>query len=366
MTLSATAPLIEAVRDTNADLDFYPRYFQGPVLNSLGCYGVMHQDEGLFEIPRAVGATLLHVVRLAIDAGIDLISPGKAFRRWLDKIPFHLDTLPHILEGIVNLHKFRRGAFGVTFPPAVAREMEMTLWFDIIIAINGAPMREQVLKKMVKIGDRLVVMSCCECGERLPAFFFLSDVVARRDEFRICHGCQLLQYLDAMFWDMARHKRDIANTLWDYGRIQDLSVLLDGLSPVGPTVYPHRLRVARRQAKKLDERIKTNERDHLRLEDEIAALRAQVAGMPPFDELMDIEEDIRCKRKQLTTIKTRLGIAQWRGDNGEFIKGRSSSWQQQIAMYRATVDMETGKLQNNGPYELRSKENFLRDCNGFW
>ena len=366
MTLSAASPLIEAVRDTNVDLDFYPRYFQGPVLNSLGCYGVIHQNEGIFDIPRAVGATLLHVVPLAIDAGIDLVSPGKAFRRWLDKIPFHLDTLPHILEGIINLHKYRHGDFGETFQPRVTREMELTLWFDIIIAINGAPMREKDLKRLTKIGDRLVLMSCCECGEKLPAFFFLGDMSARPDEFRICYGCQLLQYLDSMFWDMTRHKRDITNELWDYGRIQDLSVLLDGLSPVGPTIYPPRLRAAKRRAKKLDDRVRTNERLILRLEDEIEALKARVAEMPSFEVLMDLEEAIKENRRQLSTVKTRLGKAQWCSENGEHIGGHQSvSWQQQIALYRADIDLEKGRLQNNGPYELQSQDHYSRDCNGF-
>ena len=380
LTLSATASLIESVRDANIarteqgnttrlDIDFYPRYFQGPVTDSLGCYGAIHQDEGLFDLPRALGATLLHVVPLAADAGLDLITPGRAFRRWLDKIPFRLDTLPHILEAIMNLHAFRRGTFEELsgdrrLPAPLVCEMGLTLWFDVIVAVNGAPMREDELQRMVTSFSRdyPVLMGCRNCGQELPAYFYESELGARRADQRVCHGCQLLNYLDNIFWDMARRKRDVAAAIWKHGLVRDLSVLLDG----GGANPSRRLNAARREARNLDNEIRANERDRPRLEGEIAELRARVAELPPFDELMELEEEIRHRKGQLATVMTRLGLAQWRGDDGTYVPTATASWQQRIAAYRAALDMESGRLQNNGPYGLSSRENFARDCNGYW
>ena len=384
LTLSATSPLIEAMRDTNTtragqgnttrvDLDFYPRYFQGPVDGSLGCYGAVHQDEGLLDLPRAITATLLHVVPLAADAGLDILSPGRAFRRWLDKIPFQLDTLPHILEGIMDLCAFRRGAFGDMgngdLPEGLVSDMELTLWYDVIVAVNGAPMREKVLRRMMTSANKVcpALMVCSECGEQLPAYFYQAEFGARRDDSRVCHGCQLLHYLDTIFWDMARYKREVAAALWNRGRVQDLGVLLDGFAPAGrPATYPRRFLAALRRARNLDDQVRTNEQARPQLESEIAARRARVAEMPPFDELMDLEDQIRDLRRRLAIVKARLGAAQWCGENGVYVPGLTVSWQRRIAAYRADLDLESGRLQNNGPYTLRSRENYARDCNRYW
>lgn len=395
MTFGNTSTLIEVVRYVNRDraahgittrlnLDFYPRYFQGPITGSLGCFGAVPHDEGTLEIHKSVIATLLHVIPMATAAGIDLLKPGKAFRRWLDKLPLHLDTLPCILEAIMNLISYRNGAYGdvSSFDAQTKCNMEMTLWVDIIVATNGAPMREEVLKPTMisELKENEVILySCRDCGEELPRWFFREDYADRRDEYRVCRGCQLVWFLNQHAYNMHRRKRDIANMLWESGLILDVPTLMGGpiqlnnngtlaaamhnLPAPGAPAINHRLRQARRWARTFNRAYFQDQRQVGYLENRVRLLRIQrdsfVGGSP---EMWQNDADLELAKQQLTMLRIRVGRGQFAPDPQREL---ALSWQKLIDSFRSVVAMGTGQLVNKGPRPTLNTAAFGVDCVGF-
>ncbi len=397
MAFGQTGPLVEAIRGVNIDraamgketrlaVDFYPRYFQGPIYDSAGCFGVMPMDEGGVVIPMAVVATLLHVIPMAVEAGIDLLSPGKAFRRWLDKIPFHLDTLPHILEGILNLCDFRNEVHCPMdgLPAPARRDMELTLWADIIVATKGAPMRQSELFNVLMIDGELKLKHCRDCEEDLPAYFFKGVMMGRPSRYSICHGCELAQYAEVTDqYDMRQRKNEIARQLWGLGKITDVRMLMCGLprpggggggggggaasGGAGPGPGrdpPATLRGAKARVRRLARVYEANQHRIAALRDAVLPdLRRRLGRQaPPHGAAAaGVERQIALAARDLAAARVRNGRGQLRLPPGE---GSAASWQQLIAEYRGTLAVAGGRLANNGPYALRSTANYVRAAYG--
>ncbi|KAK7757934.1 hypothetical protein SLS62_000312 [Diatrype stigma] len=395
MTFGDTSMLLKAVRDANLyrfkkdnktrlDVDFYPRYFQGPILGSLGCFGVIPHDEGKLDIPRAVVAGLLHLIPLAVSANIDILTPGKAFRRFLDKLPFPIDTLPYILDAILNLVDYRKGRHGdlATLMPEQKHDMEMTLWIDIIVATNGGPIREKVLKAALvsRLDDkRIILYRCKDCEEDIPKWFYTDTCADRRHEFRVCHGCQMVAYLAQHHYNMHVRKREIADRLWDYGQIADVRTLMGAplianndqtlaatmhnLVAPGSRQLNHRLRLAKAWVRHLQNHYYQDQARIVELEKRIADMKALAGTLTGNDpELWDAEDEIKAAKKELVLVRIRVGRGQWDPRAGS---GLAVSWQRLIDEYRGKIAVATGQLVNSGPYSLMNKDSFARDCTGW-
>ena len=359
----ATKELIEVVRCENEDrnahqiqeleFDFYPRYYQGPLRGSLGCYGVVWSDEGFLDTTRAVVAALLTVIPLARSAGIDLLRPGKSFRLWLDKLPFKHRTLPYILDAILRIDDFLHGS-SRAMAPTTRDTLLMTLWADIIIMMNGVSMSEATLVKIQTPKDLSSnwLLTCCVCLAPLPSIFFRSDIAARDSDTRICHGCQLFAYLngEGHNYNSLHMKRHAASTLWDHGKIETVQQLFDPNGELYENGEPRfvveaRLAsdaIARRRAYGIPRELvqAQEEFDELKKQD-----RTRAFGSNEITKLLDQAET------RIQAIKAELGVAQIApGTEAQPRAPAATSWQDNIRWYMSTVDEERGRLKVVGPY----------------
>ncbi|RYP65978.1 hypothetical protein DL771_008025 [Monosporascus sp. 5C6A] len=381
LALEAVVPLLEIITEVNqrrqernaapVNLDFAPRFFQGPIVNGK-CYGVIPYDEGTTDTQRAMVPILMKAINMALDTGINLVRPGTAFRRYLEKIPFKLDTLYQILEAIHNIRDYKNGLHGdlTKLSEAEKREMETALWYDLIIATNGKCMGEPELRKILMLNDSIALMDCRDCGQSLPVTFYRGEVAARRAEYRICHGCELADFLSRHQYNMRQPKGELAMEMWDSGKIQDLATLLrrpsaqtsgilaGNLATPNGRGLPHEpedsdswLNRMKDLGKKLDKTNAESQYIIAKSEAEVEKLRLLQAerGTKDYMEFAYRETRIRDLVERIQAHMVFLGLAQIQQLPGESL---ATNWQDHIENYRETLRRQWGGWFNNGPYAL--------------
>ncbi|KXJ91414.1 hypothetical protein Micbo1qcDRAFT_175624 [Microdochium bolleyi] len=341
-------------KKTSLVLDFYPRYYQGPRTGSQGCYGVVWSDEGFVDTIRAVTAVLITLIPLARQAGVDLLRPGKAFRLWLDKLPFRHRTLPHILDAILRLIDL--DATQIEKTSSTERDvLLMTAWVDIIIALNGQSMSENALEKIMSPREvgRSWLLNCSCCEGLFPSIIFKADIVDRDDHTRICHGCQLLAYLNgtAHNYNSLNMKVQAAAYLWNDGEIDDICKLYNPQpEDTAENGEPSRIVEARLAACDIAQRRAVGIPQELaQAETALEALNSQEVNRS-FGSNADTD-----KRDQVETwcqsLRAELGTGQISpGTAAQPRPPAAASWQENIRWYMATADEEAGRLQISGPY----------------
>ncbi|CAJ2500288.1 Uu.00g031410.m01.CDS01 [Anthostomella pinea] len=224
MHLGTTADLMELVGGLNQlkkgeavsiKLDHTPWFFKGPrpgVTELKRTYGVLPQDEGKIEIKSAVAAYLVRIWRQCEKFDMNFFAVGTAFRAYLERVPFELATLPCILKAIVNLKDLEKGRFGQV-NAETHTAMHKTLLFDLLVAVEGKSMELPDLEKLLCIRGRIVLMECIECHESLPASFYTKQMAERRPEYRLCKGCQMVDYLDRHCWDFNEFRVELAQQI---------------------------------------------------------------------------------------------------------------------------------------------------------
>ncbi|RYP49548.1 hypothetical protein DL768_004750 [Monosporascus sp. mg162] len=382
LTLEAVIPLLKIITEANQrrqernaaplNLDFSPRFFQGPIVNGK-CYGVIPYDEGTIDTQLAIVPIIMKAINMALDTGINLVRPGTAFRRYLERIPFKLDTLYHILEAIHNIRDYKNGLHGdlTTLSEAQKLEMETALWYDLIIATNGKCMDESKLRKILMLNNSIALMDCGACGQSLPSNFYRQEVAARRAEYRICHGCELAEFLSRHQYNMRQLKGELAMKMWDSGKIQDLATLLRRPSAQTSGILADKLatRNGRNQpeaqeswldrmkglGEKLDKANAESQYIIAKSENEVERLRLlQVKrGTRDYIEFAHHEARIRVLVERIQAHMLFLGRAQIQRQPENSV---ATNWQDQIMNYRETLKRQWSGWFNNGPYALAGDE----------
>ncbi|RYP12538.1 hypothetical protein DL765_007274 [Monosporascus sp. GIB2] len=385
LTFEAVIPLLKIVTEANqrrqdlnrapVNLDFSPRFFQGPMANGK-CYGVVPYDEGTINTQKAMVPIIMKAVNMALDAGINLVRPGTAFRRYLEKVPFKLDSLYQILEAIHNIRDYKTGLHGdlTKFSEAEKLEMETALWYDLIIATNGKCMEESNLRKSLMLNNSIDLMDCRDCGQSLPPSFYRVEVAARRAEYRICHGCELADFLKRHQYNMRQPKGELAMEMWDSGKIQDLATLLRHPSAQTSGILASNLatRNGRDQpdaanssrswldrmkhlGEELDNVNAKKQRSIAEAEDEVEKLRLLQTkrGIRDFFDSQRRENKIQDLEKHIHSNMVILGRAQVQRRPGESV---ATNWQDSIEGYRKSLKDQLCRWRNNGPYALAGDE----------
>ncbi|RYO95560.1 hypothetical protein DL764_007657 [Monosporascus ibericus] len=378
LTLQAVIPLLEIITEANqrrqernaahVNLDFSPRFFQGPMVNGK-CYGVIPYDNGTINTQKATVPIIMKAINMALDTDINLVRPGTAFRRYLEKIPFKLDTLYHILEAIHNIRDYKNGLHGglATLSEDQKLEMETALWYDLIIATNGKCMDESKLRKILMLNNSIALMDCRDCGQSLPSNFYRGEVVARRAEYRICHGCELADFLSHHQYNMRQPKGELAMKMWDFGKIQDFTTLLRRPSTQASGILAGSLatRNGRDQRdapetwldrmKGLGEELDkaSAQRQHIiaKAEDKVEKLRLlQVkSGTRDYIKSQLRENSIQDLVERIQVNMLLLGRAQTQRRPENSV---ATNWQDQIMNYRESLREQWSKWLNNDPYAL--------------
>ncbi|KAI5918322.1 hypothetical protein F4810DRAFT_595188 [Camillea tinctor] len=236
--------------------DFTPMYY-GAARNPrfrTGEHGVVPNDEGFLDTPRAVVAKLCRVSRLCDDNDIPgFLTPGTGFRAYLERLPLRFGSLPPILEALATVWDIEHGRHHAVvvdpsssssdgndreeeeepvFPPIVGeviecgarpivsprvvREMQLTAWRDLVIALRGASLDRRYLDGMLlwAPGGEIALHRCAFCDTRMPVCFFREDMLARRPHQSMCHGCQMDAYLDRQVNAYYQARRLIAQRIF--------------------------------------------------------------------------------------------------------------------------------------------------------
>ncbi|RYP66237.1 hypothetical protein DL769_006081 [Monosporascus sp. CRB-8-3] len=381
LTLETVIPLLGIITEANqrrqernkapVNLDFSPRFFQGPIVNGK-CYGVIPYDEGTIDTQLAIVPIIMKAINMALDTGINLVRPGTAFRRYLEKIPFKLDSLYQILEAIHNIRDYKNGLHGdlTKLSDVEKREMGTALWYDLIIATNGECMEEPKVRDILMLNGLITLMDCRDCGQNLPANFYRREVAARRADYRICHGCELADFLSLHKYNMRQEKGNLAMKMWDYGKIQDLATLLRHPSAQASGILASNLatRNGRDQpdapessrswldrmkglGEELDMASVESQRIIVESEDEVEELRLLQAQRRIRDYFGSSEREtrIRVLEKRIEANMLVLGRAQTQQLPGNSV---AANWQDRIKDYRESLKAPPARWRNNGPYAL--------------
>ncbi|ORY55467.1 uncharacterized protein BCR38DRAFT_124698 [Pseudomassariella vexata] len=159
------------------------------------------------------------LIPYAKEHSIDLISRGKGFRLWLEKMPFVPGTLPWILEDIHHIMDFEKdGAKQAKafYPRADQHElreelldsMKRTVWYDLVISTLGKPLKADILESH---GFSL----CHICGLELYDGFFEREMLSRSLLTRCCKGCSLIAILNMENHNFLQLKSEVAQSLFE-------------------------------------------------------------------------------------------------------------------------------------------------------
>ncbi|KAI1426776.1 hypothetical protein F5Y12DRAFT_712929 [Xylaria sp. FL1777] len=259
LTLGDTQPFLVAINDINENraklnrphiaADFTPFYYKGPPYKPdgtghVGEYGIVPEEKVWLDSTHAVTAQLLGIRDLCHKGYQDFFTPGTGFRSFLDRLPVR--TMASILKCIEAIHDYKRNKHhsGVGVPhwcrtgthyshghdkrPLISEEMkhamEVTLWQDLIISCNGRPVLQKKLNDFIILRGKFKLTHCVECNTDMPACFFMANILARRAEYVLCHGCQLGIHLSKHNWRLYKERRDLAERIFKGRRSKELSL----------------------------------------------------------------------------------------------------------------------------------------------
>ncbi|KAH8205005.1 hypothetical protein TruAng_000888 [Truncatella angustata] len=361
ISLHEVREIIQAIGKTNElrikarkpllDLDIAPRFHQGPIDGRNGSYGVTHSDPTLYcdwntDVGRAIGASIVSLMRQAEKAGIQLCQPGKAFRLWLDKLPLDLYQAENLCVTAANFLQNEKKrwdwAHEVYCSPgderpraALVKRFDETVALDLLAAALARPIRHKIdYVEQHKF-------TCTTCNERLPGEFFRRISASRPPNSIKCEGCELgfqQQYEPGN--NQLEMNRIVVN-MW----LDAPEKSLDWIS--GDSFEAKRRRdVLINEAKKLP----TSETLLIRAE-KLDDKRQDVV-----DEMYDCydwirKKDLDGKRKnierKIEALRVRAGF-QARPKPG---LASEYDWDYRRRAYFWTGQLESGNVQNNGPYE---------------
>lgn len=336
----STKELVDIVGEVNVNrpenaekisFDFFPRHHYGPAGQRSGSCGVIWRDECRIDTIRAIVAHLIFLVPYAFFKGIDLVTPGKGFRLWLDKIPFRLGTLEHILEAILNLDDFRSNREQNSHPHK--RLLSRSVLADLVIATTGNPL--PTLET-----DALRCIECAGCSEDLPVVFFTQTMNLRRNGQEICHGCELKHYLDRELDHMLEAKRLVPAALWRHGERQHIAELFSKRGGKKDLVK------ALGQAEQIDKDVVNLETVKVpQAKQDVQMLREAKHHCTTTQQSRETNDELWRKENELHTYMVQLAACQMGGGwrpNGPPAGFQAANWDERKRKYHMEVMQENG------------------------
>ncbi|KAF3003364.1 hypothetical protein E8E14_004328 [Neopestalotiopsis sp. 37M] len=212
-----------AANRPHLDLDIAPQLRQGHLEERMGSYGITHSDPRIFQgwgtdAGHALAANLVSLIRAAKEADIELCQPGKAFRRWIDRLPLAINQAYNLCAAAANYvaHDETRVLYASAVYPdaqdsfeyeALIKAMDETVAMDLTIAAIARPFtRTELLVEGYQ--------KCTKCDETLPGILFRYEARQRHPNQIICEGCDLNNQLGLEIGNNHYEKNQIAGALW--------------------------------------------------------------------------------------------------------------------------------------------------------
>ncbi|KAI0015480.1 hypothetical protein F4780DRAFT_71257 [Xylariomycetidae sp. FL0641] len=351
--------------------DFAPKYYHGLRKRNGQEYGLVSHDNGRIDTDRGLAASLIHLYSLSKKMDLDIFSPGKGFRVFLDMLPLRPYTLPAILKAIANLHDLNAGVhhsqvmasnvagrhvaptnegLAPAVSPQMALAMNMTAWQDLIIAVNGKPMTKDTLERMLILRGCLALEKCVKCDQKMPSFFFQAEVAARSANHVVCHGCQLLHTMEEDTWAFRAQRLSIARNIWNQGTAPYIEPIGIPELTSSTELFQEKRNQAWEMAKQIDGSMtKAILKTILQKEKQIACYQEDPdQDLDTHVMAVSVNEDRISKlRKQVDSQYIQLGLRQSRLTTGT---EQAASWEVRLREYREEWATQTGAIrQGRGP-----------------
>ncbi|KAI0435061.1 hypothetical protein F5Y09DRAFT_353963 [Xylaria sp. FL1042] len=413
LTLGDAQPLLNAVNNINEEraklnqphiaVDFTPFYYRGPPYKSdgsghVGEYGIVPDDKEWLHSTAAVTAQLLGIWDLCHKGNQDFFTPGTGFRSFLNRLPVR--TMESILKSIENIHdyKMQKHYSGVVdlfdscttgtyyapghSKPLVSEEMrhamEVTVWQDLIISSKGKPMLRKELENFIMSRGKLKLTHCVECKTDMPACYFMSDILRRRPQDLVCHGCQLGLFLAKHKWRLYKQRRDLAKSIFTGKRFKELPLkkVLKNISKPevsavidksGQEFIPAQDAIISRPG--MVDSYFHKEAEQLwreltiyiprRIEKTRADIRIidETYGSLSYDDRCAASTEREALQRHELQLEYVLGTNQHNRDNGS-LERLCRSWELDMRDYRAELALEKGAFVNKAPIPIFNlKEN---------
>ncbi|KAI0534548.1 hypothetical protein GGR58DRAFT_50136 [Xylaria digitata] len=378
MTLGDTQPLLHAINAINKEreekenkqphvaLDFTPFYYRGPAYKPdgtghVGEYGVVPEEMSWLHSTQAVTAQLIGIRHLCHKGGQDFFTSGTGFRSFLNRLPIR--TMESILQCIEKLQEYKNGTYNPT-SKEMKHQMEVTLWQDIIISCNGRPMLKGDLEKLIISRGEVKLSHCVECDMEMAAYFFQANILARRAEYILCHGCQLQIRLTSHHWRAYNLRRYLAIRIFK-GRSKKPYLLRKVLNHINKPGTPKREAITCRPGmvdeKFLEHAQKLWEQHTYEIPGKIRGKGKKIARInKQYDSLPEEEKErvwqIKADlEKERLSLEFNLGTNQRDRYNGS-LERPCRSWELNIRDFRAELAIENSRFSNNGPMTMWNLE----------
>lgn len=209
--LSCVNPILDVVHwnstkvQKKLKLDFYPRSHSPPSQQRQGTYFLSWESLDMDGVPRAVLLTIFIAVLKAHPMGIDLISEGQAFRKFLDRIPMKPGAMWIFIDALSAwLHACRHKTYKA-LPP----HMKQQLQDQLFLALHQG----ETVNKRQHRKDAGQKWHCFKCGRSMIAELFCWGSRARPANQRLCRACDLQLNLSAEKHHLLWEKRDLLTSL---------------------------------------------------------------------------------------------------------------------------------------------------------
>ncbi|KAF6818699.1 hypothetical protein CSOJ01_01652 [Colletotrichum sojae] len=186
-------------------LDFLPRSHSPPSQQRQGTYFLSWESLDMDSVRMAVLLTTFIAVLKAHPMGIDLISEGQAFRKFLDRIPMKPGAMWIFIEALSAwLHACRHQNYKA-LPP----HMKQQLHDQLFMALHQG----ETLNKRQHRKDAGQMWHCSKCGRSMITELFCWGSRARPANQRLCRACDLQLKLSAEKHHLLWEKRDLLTSL---------------------------------------------------------------------------------------------------------------------------------------------------------
>ncbi|KAI1258467.1 hypothetical protein F5Y18DRAFT_444554 [Xylariaceae sp. FL1019] len=365
------------------DCDFGPFWFKGPEytedgLDHVGEYGVLPSVLHWLCPTQAVGATIMKVYSIM---GLKAFKVGKAYRQYLDRLPWGLGGCIGFLRAVANLFAFENNEYhsGVhrsaaqilpgktselpTTSCAVESAMQQTLWYDIMVAAKGRAMFSKFLKLHITYGGLVNNDLCVGCGiELCPFFFGPKERFLVHESCLVCAACQLSNYMDdgECDWRMRVQRRSQARSL--FAKYKSLIAIAAAHKEKLASPMVRRVNELQHAFYHGFEQIRKESQDVI---DNIEAKYAE--RRKPISDLrspMSAEDRMQLEKHSDIEQNARLCMGYYQRESLQGGPIIMDSWQTAIKLYRTLYTAQEGFLGNYGPYTLRNDYDDLRSMVG--
>ncbi|KAL2877695.1 hypothetical protein SGCOL_007033 [Colletotrichum sp. CLE4] len=199
-------------------LQFYPRSYTEPAHNRTGTH-VLSWNPLKTNVETSIFVTVFLAILKAVPMGIDLVSEGQLFRRFLDMVPMKPGQMALFLH---HVHKWLDAAKTPKAYDWLTEEISpqgkfcdprlLMLEDQVLLSMLQGTKEGKTMEKHRRPIYYHEKYECCGCGCQMLAVLFRREMKSRHADHRFCRICDLRGELNAESHHRLHEKRMMLNS----------------------------------------------------------------------------------------------------------------------------------------------------------